>query len=133
MLYLSKGGRVALIKSTLANVPTYYLSLFPIPGSVATHIEKLKRDFLWGGMGEEFKYNLVSWLKVCTPILEGGAGFSEFVAVQLCFVRQIVVAVWYRERCLVESCGGIQVWQSVGWVVLPRACWCLWGGFVEEY
>jgi hypothetical protein len=46
-LYLSKGGRVTLIKSTLANFPTYYLSLFPIPGSVAARIEKLQRDFLW--------------------------------------------------------------------------------------
>jgi hypothetical protein len=49
MLYLSKGGRVILIKSTLANVPTYFLSLFPIPESVASRIEKLQRDFLWGG------------------------------------------------------------------------------------
>jgi len=72
MLYLSKGGRVTLIKSTLANLPTYYLSLFSIPGSVAARIEKLQRDFLWGGIGEEFKYHLVSWLKVCTPISEGG-------------------------------------------------------------
>ena len=30
-LYLSKGGRVILIKSTLSNLPTYFLSLFPIP------------------------------------------------------------------------------------------------------
>ena len=34
-LYLSKGGRVTLIKSTLFNLPTYFLSLFPIPASVA--------------------------------------------------------------------------------------------------
>ena len=34
-LYLSKGGRVTLIKSTLSNVPTYFLSLFPIPTLVA--------------------------------------------------------------------------------------------------
>ena len=34
-LYLSKGGRVTLIKSTLSNLPTYFLSLFPIPASVA--------------------------------------------------------------------------------------------------
>ena len=30
-LYLSKGGRLILIKSTLSNLPTYLLSLFPIP------------------------------------------------------------------------------------------------------
>jgi hypothetical protein len=45
-LYLSKGGRVTLIMSTLANLPTNYLSLFPIPRSVVARIEKLQRDFL---------------------------------------------------------------------------------------
>jgi hypothetical protein len=40
-LYLSKGGRVTLIKSTLPNLPTYFLSLFPIPVSVANWLEKL--------------------------------------------------------------------------------------------
>ena len=41
-LYLSNGGRVTLIKSTLSNLPTYFLSLFPIPASVANRIEKLQ-------------------------------------------------------------------------------------------
>lgn len=27
-----------------------------------------------------------------------------------------------------ESCGGFQVWQFMGWVVFPRACWSLWVG-----
>jgi hypothetical protein len=48
-LYLSKGGRVTLIKSTLSNLPTYFFSLFPIPTSVAKCIKKLQCDFLWGG------------------------------------------------------------------------------------
>jgi hypothetical protein len=39
-LYLLKGGRLTLIKSTLSNLPTYYLSLFPIPLGVANKIEK---------------------------------------------------------------------------------------------
>jgi hypothetical protein len=47
--------------------------------SVASRIEKLQRDFLWGGMGEEFKYHLVSWEKVCTPILNGGLGIRNLV------------------------------------------------------
>jgi hypothetical protein len=54
-LYLSKGGRVTLINSTLSNLPTYFLSLFHIPIGVANCLEKLQRDFLWGGIGDEFK------------------------------------------------------------------------------
>ena len=30
-LYLSKGGRLMLLKSTLSSLPTYFLSLFTIP------------------------------------------------------------------------------------------------------
>ena len=56
---LSKGERVTLIKSTLANIPMYYMSLFKIPVKVANRIEKLQHDFLRGGVGEEFKYHLV--------------------------------------------------------------------------
>jgi hypothetical protein len=78
-LYLSKGGRVTLIKSTIANIPTYYLSLFPILGSVAARIEKLRRDFLWGEIGDDFKYHLVSWSKVCTRISEGGLGIRNLM------------------------------------------------------
>jgi hypothetical protein len=55
------------------------LSLFPLPRSVAAHIEKLQLDFLWGGIEEELKYHLVSWSKVYTPISEGGLGIRNFV------------------------------------------------------
>jgi hypothetical protein len=71
MLYLSKGGRLTLIKSTLSNLPTYFMSLFPISTGVANRIEKLQCDFLWGGLDKEFKYYL-RWSIVCTLISEGG-------------------------------------------------------------
>ena len=45
-LYLPKGGRVTLIKKYSSNVPTYFLSFFPIPTIVANRIEKLQRNFL---------------------------------------------------------------------------------------
>ncbi|RVW83965.1 Ran-binding protein 1-like c [Vitis vinifera] len=45
--YLSKGGRLTLLKSTLSSLPTYFLSLFVIPKRVCARLEKIQRDFLW--------------------------------------------------------------------------------------
>ena len=46
--YISKGGRLMLIRSTLSNMPMYMLSLFRMPKSVKNRLEKIQRDFLWG-------------------------------------------------------------------------------------
>ena len=78
-LYLSKGGRLTLLKSTLSSLLTYFLSLFTIPVSVAHRIEKLQRNFLWGGMGDDFKHYLVGWDKVCTPKEKGGLGVRRLI------------------------------------------------------
>ena len=37
--YISKGGRVTLIKSTLSNLPIYFMSLFRIPSLVCKRLE----------------------------------------------------------------------------------------------
>jgi hypothetical protein len=55
------------------------LSLFPLPASAGGRIEKLQQDFSWGGIGNEFKYHLVNWFKVCNPILEGRMGIRNLV------------------------------------------------------
>ena len=72
-LYLLKGGRLTLLKSTLSSLPTYFLSLFTIPTHVANKIEKLQRDFLWG----DSKTHLLGWEKVCMPIANGGLGIRK--------------------------------------------------------
>jgi hypothetical protein len=77
--YLSKGGRLNLIKSTLSSLPTYFLSLFAVLASVAHRIEKLQRDFLWGGLGDEFKFHLVNWRTICAPIQQGGLGLRRII------------------------------------------------------
>jgi len=38
-LYLSKRGRLTLLKSNLSSLPTYYLSLFTIPVAMADRLE----------------------------------------------------------------------------------------------
>jgi hypothetical protein len=68
-LYLFEGGKVTLIKSTLSSLPTYFfLSHFLISAGVAYRLETLHGDFLWSGMGEETKFHLVNWSKICEPL-----------------------------------------------------------------
>jgi len=43
--YLSKGGRLTLINAVLDALPTYMLTLFPIPAGVVQRLDKLRRDF----------------------------------------------------------------------------------------
>ena len=40
-LYLSKGGRLMLLKSTLSSLPTYFLSLFTIPKVMAARLKSI--------------------------------------------------------------------------------------------
>ena len=66
-LYLSKGGKVTLIESTLSNLPTY---------------------FLWSGMGDVKKTHLVKWATICTPLHSGG------LAIRSNFVWKMVMEIW---------------------------------------
>ena len=67
MMYLSKWGKVTLIKNILSSLPTFFLSLCPIPVKVANCMEKIHRDFLWSGIDAP-KVPLVEWHKVCMPV-----------------------------------------------------------------
>lgn len=46
--YLSKGGRLSLLKNTLSSLPIYFMSLFVISHKASLRLEKIQKDFLWG-------------------------------------------------------------------------------------
>ena len=76
--YISKGGRLTLIHNTLSCLPIYCLSLFRMPVSIDTRLEKIQRKFLWGGGSLEKKPHLVNWKTVCTEKKKGGLGLRRF-------------------------------------------------------
>ncbi|XP_065627152.1 uncharacterized protein LOC112033876 isoform X2 [Quercus suber] len=88
-LYLSTGGRLSLLKSTLSSLPTYYFSLFTIPKAVTIRLERIQRNFLWGSTVECFKYPLVAWEKVCLPRELGGLGIWK-----LAHFNQALLGKW---------------------------------------
>ena len=78
MQYISKGGRITLIRSTLSSLPIYYLSLFRMSQKISTRLERIQRQFLWGGGSLEKKPLLVKWATVCAKKKKGGLGLRNF-------------------------------------------------------
>nr|CAN82017.1 hypothetical protein VITISV_003416 [Vitis vinifera] len=72
--YISKGGRLTLIRSTLSSMPIYFMSPFYLPRKVRLRLEKIQRDFLWGGGALAQKPHLVRWNLVCLEKRKGGLG-----------------------------------------------------------
>ncbi|KAL6336179.1 hypothetical protein AAG906_011061 [Vitis piasezkii] len=138
--YLSKGGRITLIKNTLASIPIYQLSIFRMPKLVVKRLEKLQRDFLWGGGSLERKIHLINWEVVCTQKEKGGLGIRKIVLLnkallgkwiwRFAFEKYLfwkkVIGVKYGQ----EGCGwrtnetrgtfGVGVWKEI----LKEASWC---------
>ena len=77
--YISEGGRHTLIRSFLSNLPTYAMSQFRLPRKVKIRLEKIQRDFLWGGGNLERKTHLVKWDIVCSSKVKGGLGIHSLL------------------------------------------------------
>ena len=72
--YISKGERLTLIWSTLANLPIYFMFVLTLPRTIKLRLKQIQRDFLWGGGALERKPHLVRWALVCLDNRKGDLG-----------------------------------------------------------
>ncbi|CAN1781905.1 Putative ribonuclease H protein At1g65750 [Linum perenne] len=75
--WLSSGAHLTLIKSVLASLPTYHLSLLKAPTRVICSLERIQRRFLWEGNAEGRRIHWVDWLTVKTSTDKGGLGIID--------------------------------------------------------
>nr|GEX66411.1 reverse transcriptase domain, reverse transcriptase zinc-binding domain protein [Tanacetum cinerariifolium] len=68
---MSLGGRLTLVKSVLESLPLYYFSLFHVLLCVIKKLESIRKDFFWGGVGENKK---LAWIKKDKALASHGAG-----------------------------------------------------------
>ena len=102
--YISKGGRITLIKTMMASMPLYQMFLFRMPKIVARRLEKLQRDFLWGGGNLEKKAHLVNWEVACADKEKGGLGLRK-----LALFNKALLGKWmWRFACVKED-----LWKQV--------------------
>ncbi|XVE86117.1 hypothetical protein DITRI_Ditri18aG0010600 [Diplodiscus trichospermus] len=74
---LTLSGRIILINSVFASLPTYYMSLFRIPAATKNRIDTIQKRFLWGGSKDKKKIHWVAWNYICQYKELGGLGFVD--------------------------------------------------------
>ncbi|KAG5620177.1 hypothetical protein H5410_005395 [Solanum commersonii] len=75
--YLSLGGRLTLINYVLDALPTYVMSLFPIPPGMINRLDSIRKKNLWQGNKERRGYHLVKSKTVITEKRVGGMGIKN--------------------------------------------------------
>ena len=91
-MYLSKGERSTLLKSTLSSLPNYYLSLFTIPFNVVNRIERLQRS-----IGTTWCDGIRC---ACLGLMWGRGGVEDLKTYhfQSILVRKVDMEVWVGEK-----------------------------------
>ena len=75
--YLSGAGKLVLLKSVLAAMPTYSMSCFKLPASLVKQLQSVLTRFWWDLSPEIKNLCWVSWEKLAIPKSAGGLGFRE--------------------------------------------------------
>ncbi|XP_021995809.1 uncharacterized protein LOC110892992 [Helianthus annuus] len=72
-------------------ISTYYFSLFSAPVHVIKYLEKVRRQFLWGGCLEKNKMCWVPWFKVVAPKKQGGLGIGSLASMNKAMMVKWIV------------------------------------------
>lgn len=71
---LSIGGRHTLVCNVLGSLGNFLFSLFKVPKGVLKDMEKIRREFFWGGDANKSKIPWAKWEHVMTDKENGGLG-----------------------------------------------------------
>jgi hypothetical protein len=87
---LSQAGRLVLIKSVAATIPSYAMGTFLIPNSCCKALDRAFKNFLWGFPPKKTRnLSLKAWDSICTPKALGGLGIRKMREVNLALISKL--------------------------------------------
>lgn len=76
--FLSKAGKLTMLKSVLTAIPTYTMTCFMIPVSLCKRIQSALTRFWWDGTDDKRKMSWVSWPNLSKPKSDGVSALETY-------------------------------------------------------
>eukprot|EP00253_Pinus_taeda_P009046 PITA_09046 len=76
--YLSRDGRLVLIKSVLEATPVFWMVLAWIPRNILARLQQICNKYLWAGSQDKCIFAWIGWQKIALPKRWGGWGLKDF-------------------------------------------------------
>ena len=87
---LSQAGRLVLIKSVAAAIPSYTMSTFMLLASICNKLDQSFKNFWWGFPPTKVRnLSLKSWSSLCLPKAAGGLVFRKMKEVNLALISKL--------------------------------------------
>ena len=88
--HLSQAGRLVLIKSVAASLPSYAMSSFLVPASLCSQLDRCFKNFFWGFPKDKTRnMTLKAWDSICLPKHQGGLRIKKMRDVNLSLITKL--------------------------------------------
>lgn len=131
--FLSKAGKLTLVKSVAQAIPTYTMHVFQLPKGVLKAFQSKITKFWWGKGGGKKGLHYCKWERLCASKWSGGLGFRDLEMFNKALVAKTFWRLMHNPSSLVSRLlqakyfhamdwkaarkgrGGSMIWNSLMW------------------
>lgn len=145
--YLSRAGKLTLIKATLNSMPAYYLQTQTLPAETLRELDQICNNFLWGeNKDAKRRLHLVGKDSTFLPKYQGGLGIRSHKDLSTIYMAKLgwkmsqgpsnlaqecIQSKYVLENTVIPFKNGSKIWKSIGigWPLLnENKVWAIGNG-----
>eukprot|EP00253_Pinus_taeda_P030670 PITA_30670 len=136
--YLSRAGRLVLIKSVLEATPVFWMALAWIPRNILGRLQQLCNRYLWNGNQEIRIFAWISLKKISLPKKWGGWGLKDLPEFAKALAAKMAWTLLTRQNLWTQVTFHKYIWPHniLDWARLPswstKGCSTVWKALIDS-